>query len=140
MRIRLKGINSVVKRLADGSTVTYYYAWKGGPRVRGQPGTPEFIASYNEAVARKVSPLTGVIFSIIQGYQVSNDFLALAERTRSDYIRHIAAIENEFGDFPLSALTDKRTRGIFMVWRDRLAMRSRRQADYAWAVLARILS
>jgi len=44
------------------------------------------------------------------------------------------------GDFPLSALTDKRTRGIFKAWRERLAITSRRQADYAWVVLARVLS
>jgi integrase len=40
----------------------------------------------------------------------------------------------------LSALSDKRTRGEFMAWRDRLALRSRRQADYGWTVLARTLS
>jgi hypothetical protein len=45
MRIRLKGINSITKRLADGSWRTYYYAWKGGPALRGEPGTPEFVAS-----------------------------------------------------------------------------------------------
>ena len=46
-----------------------------------------------------------------------------------------------FADFPLTALTDRRTRGIFMEWRDKLAADSgRRQADYAWTVLARILS
>src|SRR5438094_816178 len=38
------------------------------------------------------------------------------------------------------AKRDRRTRGEFMAWRDRLAIRSRRQADYAWSVLARILS
>jgi integrase len=37
-------------------------------------------------------------------------------------------------------LTDRRTRSIFMAWRDRLAANSRRQADYAWQVLARVLS
>jgi len=55
-------------------------------------------------------------------------------------VRQIKIIEAEFSDFPLSALTDKRTRGIFKAWRDKLALRSRRQADYAWVVLARILS
>ena len=53
MRIELKGINSVKKRLADGSVKTFYYAWKGGPPLRGEPGTPEFIASYNEAIAKR---------------------------------------------------------------------------------------
>ena len=140
MRVRLKGINSRRKVLSDGTMRTYYWAWKGGPPLRGEPGSPEFIGSYNEAVARKVMPPTGVILSVVQGYQASDDFRGLAVRTRSDYVKHIKAIENEFADFPLSALTDRRTRGVFMAWRDRLAVKSRRQADYAWTVLSRCLS
>src|SRR5262249_16954616 len=53
----------------------------------------------------------------------------------------IKRIEKDFSDFPLSALTDRRTRGVFMAWRDKIAAASgRRQADYAWDVLARVLS
>ena len=140
MRVRLKGINSLTKRLADGQVVTYWYAWKGGPRLHGQPGSPEFIASYNEAVSRKVTPPAGVMFSVLQGYQASQDFLDLSKRTRDDYIGKIKQIEKEFGDFPLSALADRRTRGVFLAWRDKLAHSSRRQADYSWVVLARVLS
>ena len=140
MRVRLKGINYRRKVLADGSVKTYYWAWKGGPPLRGEPGSPEFIASYNEAVARKVAPPTGTLLSIMRGFQASEDFRRLAERTRLDYVVQIRLIEKEFGDFPLSALTDRRTRGVFMAWRDRLALASRRQADYAWVVLARVLS
>jgi hypothetical protein len=51
-----------------------------------------------------------------------------------------SAIANKFGDFPLAALADRKARGEFMEWRDGLAKRSRRQADYAWSVLARVLS
>jgi len=140
MRIRLKGINSITKRLADRTTRTYRYAWKGGPPLRGEPGTPEFIASYNEAVARKVVPPRGTLLAVLQGYQASDDFTGLAPRSRSDYVGKIKLIEKEFGDFPLSALTDNRTRGIFKQWRERLALSSRRQADYTWVVLARVLS
>lgn len=140
MRVRLRGINSVKKRLADGSVKVFYYAWKSGPPLRGELGSPEFIASYNEAVARKITPPQGVLLSLLQGYQASHDFLGRADRTRDDYVRQIKIIEAEFGDFPLSALTDRRTRGLFMAWRDRLAMKSRRQADYGWVVLARVLS
>jgi hypothetical protein len=134
MRVRLKGINSITKTLANGSKRTYYYAWKGGPPIHGELGTPEFVHSYNEAIARKVVPPHGVLLSILQGYQASGEFLGRAERTRSDYVKHINAIEIAFGDFPLSALSDRRTRGIFMAWRDKLANSSRRQADYAWTV------
>jgi integrase len=140
MRISLKGINSKRKRLADGSFKTYYWAWKGGPPLRGELGSPEFIASYNEAVAKKVTPPTGKLLSLLQAYQRSDDFVDRAERTKLDYVRQIKLIEREFADFPLSAMTDKRTRGIFKGWRERLAQTSRRQADYAWVVLARVLS
>ena len=140
MRTKLKGINCVTKRLADGRQVTYWYAWKGGPRLRGEPGSPEFVASYNEAVSRLIAPQPGTIFAILQGYQASDEFRRLADRTRADYAKQIKLIERKFGTFPLSALSDRRTRGVMMAWRDELATRSRRQADYAWTVLARVLS
>src|SRR5262245_21946044 len=130
MRVRLKGINRVTKRLADGRTVTYIYAWKGGPRLLGKPGTPEFQASYNEAIAARQAPQQGVMLTVLHAFQQSQDFLGLAERTRSDYVAKIKLIEKKFGDFPLTALTDRRSRGVFMAWRDQLAMSSRRQADY----------
>ena len=53
---------------------------------------------------------------------------------------HIARIEQEFGDLPLQALSDRRTRGLFRTWRDKVAISSRRQADYRWSVLALILA
>jgi hypothetical protein len=74
MRIRLNGINSKRKRLADGSVRTYYWAWKGGPPLQDEPGTPEFSASYNEAVARKVTPPRGKLLSVLQAYQASEIF------------------------------------------------------------------
>ena len=105
-------------------------------RHRDEPGTPEFIASYNEACARKVAPPQGTMLSLSQDYQASEDFTGLEESTRHGYVGLIRrCIEPEFADFPLSALTDRRTRGIFMAWRDKLAAKSRRQADYAWTVL-----
>jgi hypothetical protein len=141
MRVRLRGINSYTVKLADCTTKTYWYAWKGGPRLQGEPGTPEFIASYNEAAAQKVKLRKGVLLSVMQGYQASEDFQQLADSTRRSYVALIKRIEMKFADFPLTALTDRRTRGIFMEWRDKLAGDSgHRQADYAWTVLARILS
>jgi integrase len=141
MRVKLKGINRVRKKLADGRVKDFYYAWKSGPALRGAPGSPEFIASYNEAVSRKVVPPRGMLLSLLQTYQASPEFEDLASSTRRSYIALIKRIEREFSDFPLAALTDRRTRGVFKVWRDRIAAASgRRQADYAWTVLARILA
>jgi hypothetical protein len=139
MRVRLKGINPVRKRLADGTWRTYWYAWKGGPPLRGDPGTPEFIASYNE-VARKATAPTGKLLSVLQAYQASTAFTGRRARTQFDYVRQIKIIEAEFADFPLVAMSDRRTRGFFLKWRDKIAAGSTRQADYAWSVLKLILS
>src|SRR5262245_41347212 len=121
MRIRLKGLNFSVKKLADGTTRTYWYAWRNGPLLQGEPGTPEFIASYNEAVARKAVPPKGTLLGVLLQYQASEDFTGLARSTRRSYVALIARIEKAFADFPLAALTDRRTRGIFKAWRDRIA-------------------
>jgi integrase len=114
---------------------------EGWPRIVGDPGSPEFVASYNEAIARKVVPPRGTLLSVLQAYQASEDFTGLADSTPRSYAALISRIERAFSDFPLPALSDRRTRGIFKEWRDRVASDSgRRQADYAWTVLARVLS
>jgi len=55
-------------------------------------------------------------------------------------VRHIRKIEAEFGDFPIAALPDRRTRAEFQVWRDRMAINCRRQADYVFATFASIMA
>lgn len=140
MRVRLKGLNRVTTRLRSGEKVTYYYAWKGGPRLTGAFGSAEFHASYADAVRSRRMTGTHLLRSLLDRYQDSSDFTDLAKRTRADYRKHLRVIDKEFGDFPLAALDDRRTRGEFMAWRDRLALTSRRQADYAFAVLARVMS
>lgn len=140
MRIPLKGINRVRKRLNNGQFRVYYYAWKGGPRLPGNPGSPEFMSAYYQAIEARRRQPKDTIKGLATRYGASPEFADLAPRTRRDYGRHLLAIEREFGDFPLAALEDKRARGDFLAWRDRLAAKSRRQADYAYAVLARVMS
>ena len=141
MKTTLKGVNRVRKQLADGRWITYWYAWKGGPRVHGVPGTPEFIASYNEAVAAK-RPIVGKTLSSLTAYfQTTSEFNNdIKPRTRDDYLKQIKIIDEKFRGFPVSGLSDPRARGIFKEWRDELALKSIRQADYAWTVLARVFS
>ena len=140
MDVNLKGINRVKAILSDGTKVTYYYAWKGGPRLKGEPGSPEFLDSFAEATRTRQLATDDVVRGLLDKFQDSVDFKDLAPRTRADYKKKIAVIDGEYHDFPLAALEDKRTRGELLAWRDRLAAVSRRQADYAFAVFARILS
>jgi integrase len=140
MRVRLKGINLVRKRLANGQLKTYYYAWKGGPRLKGEPGTPQFIDSYNAAIASARRPQKREFRSIIDQYLDSPEFLNLADATRHGYRAEIKVIEAEFGDLPLSAFSDRQLRGVFLDWRNQRGKKSPRQADHGMQVLARIIS
>jgi integrase len=78
--------------------------------------------------------------SLLNDYQKSQNFLGRRERTREDYVRQIKIIEKEYSDFPLKAMAASKTRGEFLDWRDRIALKSVRQADYAYTVLALILA
>ena len=143
MRVRLKGINPVRKQLADGTIKPYWYAWKGkgAPLLRGEPGSPEFVQSYNEAIASRKPASDKTLQSLIDYFQKTTEFThGIGPRTRSDYVKQVVIIEKKWSDFPISGLADKRARGLFMEWRDELAQKSARQADYAWTVLQRILS
>ncbi|MGU3668186.1 tyrosine-type recombinase/integrase [Methylobacterium sp. A49B] len=98
------------------------------------------MASYTAAMASRTKTPAGVLLSVLNAFQDSEAFRRLADVTRKDYVRHIRNIERAFGDFPIAALTDRRSRGDFRAWRDGLAKTSKRQADYGWSVLARVLS
>jgi len=111
MRVRLKGLKTVTKRLADGQIVRYWYAWRGGPRLDGRPGSTEFIASYNRAVAELPKAQIGTLDFILDKFQDSDAFLSRAPRTQSDYRKLLRTIASEFGDFPLAALADRKARG-----------------------------
>ena len=72
------------------------------------------------------------------------DLVALQPRdvagSKADDERHLAKIENKFGDYPISGFDNRRTIGIFMGWRDELAAASRRQGDYTWVVFGVVLN
>lgn len=140
MRVRLKGVSSATKTLADGRKATYFYAWRGGPRLEGAPGSPEFIASYRDAVAQRTRPAAANLAGLLDAYRDSEAFRGLAPKSAKDYARLLGAIGRQFGDMPLGVIGARGARGDFLAWRDELALTSRRGADYTFAVFARALS
>ena len=92
MRIRLKGLNCSRKKLANGEITTYWYAWRGGPRLDGRPGSTEFIASYNRAVVELPKAQIGTLDFILDKFQDSDAFLSRALRTQSDYRKLLRTI------------------------------------------------
>jgi integrase len=139
MRVQLKGVHLVRTRLADGKVAVYYYAWRGGPRLSGPPGSPEFVRSFHEAHAARKQPIQGYLITLIAEFRGSAEYLGLSPSTRRAYTAYLREIEIEFGDMPLRALESPKARGEFKRWRDRLAA-TPRKADYAWTTLARVLS
>jgi integrase len=139
VRVVLKGIHKVNVPLANGEMRTYYYAYRGGPQIKAMPGTPEFVREYQVAHASLRQPRAGTLMSIIAKYKAAPEFTQLADTTRKEYLRYIRLIEDDFGDLPVAAVADRRVRGEFKSWRDRFA-NTPRKADFAWTVLARIMS
>jgi len=97
------------------------------------------VSEYHEAHASIRKPRSGTLMSLVTEFKASAEFRRLRPSSIRSYSAYIKLIENEFGDLPLAALDDPRTRGEFKSWRDRYA-NTPRKADYAWTTLARILS
>lgn len=140
MRVRLKGINTRQATLADGRKVTYHYLGKGGPRIYGEPGTPEFMASYFEASQSRRKKCEKNLGNLLQDFLASTDFQLKRDRTRRDYLSKIELINAEFGTLSLKALCEPETRDIFLTWRDKLSQSSIRQAEYTLVIFASILA
>jgi integrase len=134
-RVELRGI---AKTGAKGRT--YYYAWRGGPRLRGEPGSPEFVASYNEAVATLRTPDPGRFRSLVIAYKASRDYEALAPSTREHWAPWLDRIGEYFGELRIAQFErPEKIRPAILRWRKQWADKPR-TADYALQVLSRVLS
>jgi integrase len=142
---RLKGLAKIRKTLATGKTITYCYAWRAGPLLKNkigepiQPDDPALPAAYEAAHEARRNPQTNDLAMLITRFRKSTDFTATAHDTQREYNRYLDQIREKFGSITIEELQRPMTRGKFKEWRDSLA-RTPRAADYAWMVLARVLS
>jgi integrase len=135
VKVDLKGIK---KKRAKGKI--YYYAWLGGPRLKGEPGSPEFMASFNEAIQNLKAPDKERFSSIITLYKASRDYKKLADTTKRNWDRWLDRIRDDFGELRISQFerTDK-IRPVIRRWRGKYADQPR-NADYGKQVLSRVCS
>jgi len=136
--VRLKGLHKVRRKLADGSYRTHYYAWRGGPRVEGAPGTPEFIANYNRAVQDRRAPVSNSIASVVADYKRSARHSDLVLKSRTDECRNLDKILDRFGTAPIRAFNDSRMRKDIRDWH--VSLDGDRSADIALGVLRKVLN
>lgn len=136
--VRLKGVH-VVRSRGNAGVREYHYAWRGGPRLKGAPGSPEYIASYRDAHAQRTAPVKGTMRELLTAYRASPDFKGLGEHTQRAYRKHLDAIEAKWGTMPLAAVNDPQVRRAFLKWRDSMAA-TPRTADMAVGVLKTLLA
>jgi integrase len=138
-------MNKAKKILASGKTVYYCYAWRGGPLLKDeggsplQPGDPELAAAYHSAYEARRNPQTNDLAMLVRRFRLSSDFQMKSPSTRQEYDRYLDEIWKRFGAVSVEDLQRPATRGLFKEWRDSMADRPR-TADYAWTTLARVLS
>lgn len=142
------GVNRVKRTLPDGTVQDYYYPWKGkgAPLLvddDGKPLTdvwsPQFTIACAGALQKREKSSSETMSVLIDLYRKSSEFTTRGEKTRKSYSAYLKLIEARFATLPIGAVQDLRARGIFKAWRDTMAA-TPRKADYAWTVLARVLS
>lgn len=133
--VKLKGVHKVK---AKGKT--YHYAWRGGPKLDGEPGSPQFLASYNEAIESRGMLDAAKFRSLVVLYKASPDYLKLADSTKRNWSRWLDRISDHFGGLSIAQFDrTQRIRGVIRKWRGGFAS-TPRNADYGMQVLSRVLS
>jgi integrase len=135
MRVELKGIAKV---RAKGRT--YWYAWRGGPRLSGEPGSPEFVASYNAAIEDRKTPDTSRFRALVTLYKSSKGYTDLSNSTRKNWSPWLDRIADHFGELRIVQFDrPEKIRPIIRLWRNQWSDKPR-TADYGMQVLSAVLA
>lgn len=131
---KLKGIFKV---RAKGHV--YYYAWRGGPRIEADFGTPEFLQEFLDAR----SPLAGLdrrkFSAWVSLYKASDQYNELSDSTKRNWGPLLDEIKIYFGALSVRCFDRPAIRRDIRHWRDRRKA-TPRMADLAKQVLSRVCS
>jgi integrase len=135
VKVDLKGVAAVT---AKGRT--YHYAWRGGPRLRGEPGSAEFIASYQEAHDSLRTPDKSRFRSLVVLYKSSTAYTGLAPSTQKNWAPWLDRIGDYFGSLRIAQFDrPDKIRPVIRGCRSKWAA-TPRTADYGLQVLSAVLS
>jgi len=106
MKIRLRGVNKVRKRLADGSVRIHFYHRATGLKLPSDPESAEFVARLAEL--NRPDPVDRIdprsIEALIITYKASPEFKQLAPRTRRDYASYLERLRDHWGRLPVKGV------------------------------------
>lgn len=142
MLVKLKGVHTVKRRVADGSTRTYYYAWRGGPRMKSRPNTEAFAAEL--ARLKEMAAPAETLETLITNFKGPSrspnpDWLALAETTRADHDYAFRLILDRWPGMPLRLTQSKGMKGLVREWHRSFAANPRK-ADKLLFSLSKLFS
>jgi integrase len=130
-----RDVKGIAKVTAKGRV--YWYAWRGGPRLRGEEGSPEFWQSFNEAIQNRHIPEPGRFSSLVKLYRSSPNYQKLAPATKENWGPWLDRIA-EYFDLSIAQFErPEKIRPRIRRWRNQYADRPR-TADYGLQVLSRV--
>lgn len=132
--VDLKGLHTV---RSNGSV--YYYAWRGGPRIKAPYGSPEFHAEFMEACSPTMGGDKKRLAAWVALYKASAEWKELAASTQRVWLPWLDAINDRFGKLSMRLFDKPAIRVDIKKWRDQWRDRPR-AADTAKQVLSRLLS
>lgn len=133
--VELKGLHII-----KGKRRAYVYAWRGGPAINEELGSPRFHAAYNETIANHRIPDKKAFQSVVVRYKASKAYLDLADTTKKNWAPWLDRIAEYFGKLRTAQFdrADK-IRPVIRKWRSGYAD-TPRTADYGMQVLSRLLA
>lgn len=137
-------LDGVYKVTAKGRA--YYYAWrgKGAPRLKGEPGSPEFIAGLKAAHdTRKIGDETRVK-ALCAMFRQSDYWRGvghkpIGEKTKASWTLWLDRVQEEFGEAKVAWFDKPEMRKAVIKWRNGYGS-TPRAADMGIQVLSRLLS
>ena len=138
--VDLRGVHRVT---AKGRT--YYYAWRGGPRLTAEPGTKAFIEQLAEAQASRKGGDPTRISGLCIDWKASDVWTkspaegGLAESTKKNWRRWVDEVQQYFGPLRVKHFERPEIRQDIKKWRNKWK-RTPRAADMAKQVLSALLS
>jgi integrase len=142
--VKIKGIHKVKRKLADGTTGVYYYAWRGGPRMMSAPRTEAFALEYAKHKAAATPQVVETLASLIDRFtgpedKRNPDFLALAETTQTDHLYAFRLIKDKWPSLPAKLTQQKGMKAEIRKWHRSFAANPRK-ADKLLFSLSKVFS
>lgn len=137
-KVKVTGIHIVRKKLRDGSVAEYHYAWRGGPRVEGEPGSAAYLASLASARLDHRAGGAKTMAGLVAGYKKSAEYGRLRPVTQAQYAKLLDRVVDRFGAMTVEELEAPKARADFLEWRDSM-MATPRKADLCMTLLKLVL-